>query len=62
MRRRRTTSSRHRIFASALHSSFSFFGVLMTKGEKRVNSISVFLSSVVCNMDKILLYVWLVIL
>jgi hypothetical protein len=30
---------------------------LTTKGEKRVISISVFLSSVVCNMDKDLLYV-----
>jgi hypothetical protein len=30
--------------------------------EKRVISISVFHSSVVCNMDKNLLYVWLVIL
>jgi hypothetical protein len=41
---------------------FSLFGVLTTKGEKRVISISVFLSSVVCNMDKDFLYVWLVIL
>jgi hypothetical protein len=57
MRRRRTTSSRYRIFASQL---FSLFGVLMTKGEKRVISISVLLSSVVCIMDKDLLYVWLV--
>jgi hypothetical protein len=34
----------------------------MTKGEKRVISISIFLSSVACNMDNDLLYVWLVIL
>jgi hypothetical protein len=39
MRRRRTTSSRYRIFASQL---FYIVGVLMTKGEKRVISISVF--------------------
>jgi hypothetical protein len=52
-------SIRHHIFVSQL---FSLFGVLMTKGEKRVISISVFISSVVCNMDKDLLYVWLVIL
>jgi hypothetical protein len=48
-RRWRRTSSRLRIFASLL---FSLFGVLMTKGEKRVIAISVFHSSVVCNMDK----------
>jgi hypothetical protein len=54
MRRRRTTSSRHHIFALQL---FSLFGVLMIKREKRVISISIFLSSVVCNMDKDLLYV-----
>jgi hypothetical protein len=60
MRRHRTMSSRHRIFASQL---FSLFGVLATNGDTRVISISVFfLSSVVCNMDKDLLYVWLVIL
>jgi hypothetical protein len=35
---------------------------LMTKGEKRVISISVFHSSVVCNMDKNLFNVWLAIL
>jgi hypothetical protein len=34
---------------------FSLFGVLMTKVEKRVISISIFHSSVVCNMDKNLL-------
>jgi hypothetical protein len=39
MRRRRMMSSRHRIFASQL---FSHFGVLTTKGEKRVIYISVF--------------------
>jgi hypothetical protein len=43
-------------------SLFSLFRVLTTKGEKRVISISVFDSSVVCNMDKKLLYVWLAIL
>jgi hypothetical protein len=32
----------------------------MTKGEKRVISVSVFHSRVVCNMNKNLLYVWLV--
>jgi hypothetical protein len=48
--------------ASTLHNSFSLFGVLMTKGEKRVISISVFHSSVVCNIDKNLLNAWLVIL
>jgi hypothetical protein len=43
-------SSRHHTFASHL---FSLFGVLMTKGEKRVIFISVFsLVCVVCNMDK----------
>jgi hypothetical protein len=59
MRRQRTKSSWHRILASQL---VSLFGVLRTKREKRVISISVFLSSVVCNMDKDLLYVWLVML
>jgi hypothetical protein len=58
-RRRRTMSSRLRIFASHL---FSLFGVLTTKREKRVIFISVFHSSVVCNMDKNMFYVWLVIL
>jgi hypothetical protein len=53
------TSSRLRLYASYL---FSLFGVLTTKGEMRVISISVFYSSVVCNMDKNLLNVWLVIL
>jgi hypothetical protein len=38
---------------------FSLFGVLTTRGE-RVISISVFHSSVVCNMDKNLLNAWLV--
>jgi hypothetical protein len=53
-------SSRHRIFPSQL---FSIFGILMTKREKRVISISVFsLVCVVCNMDKNMFYVWLVIL
>jgi hypothetical protein len=52
-------SSRLRIYASWL---LFFFGVLTTKGEKRVISISVFYSSVVYNMDKNLIYVWLVIL
>jgi hypothetical protein len=41
---------------------FSLFGVLTTKGKKRVIFISVFHSSVICNMDKNLFYVWLVIL
>jgi hypothetical protein len=51
MRRRRMMSSRHRISTSQL---FSLFGVLMTKGEKRVIFISVFFSlvCVVCNMEK----------
>jgi hypothetical protein len=48
-------------FTSALHSSFFPFWCLDDKGEKRVISISVFHSSVVCNMDKNLLNAWLVI-
>jgi hypothetical protein len=52
-------SSQLRFYASKL---FSLFGVLMTKGEKRVISVSIFHSSVVCIMDKNLLNVWLVIL
>jgi hypothetical protein len=59
MRRQRTTSSRLRFYASKL---FSLFGVLMTKEEKRVISISIFYSCVFCNMDKNLLNMWLVIL
>jgi hypothetical protein len=43
MRRLRTTSSRHRILALQ---HFSIFGVLMTKGKKRVIFLSVFHSSV----------------
>jgi hypothetical protein len=58
-RRRRTISSWLRFYASYL---FSLFGVLTTKGEKRVISISVFHSSVICNMDKNLLNACLVIL
>jgi hypothetical protein len=49
---------------NAMHLRFAAlfpFWCLDDKGEKRVISISVF-SSVVCNMDKDLLYVWLVIL
>jgi hypothetical protein len=38
------------------------FGVLLTKRKKRVMSINVFYSSVICNMGNDLLYVWLVIL
>jgi hypothetical protein len=52
-------SSRRRIFASQL---FSLFGVLTTKGEKRVIFVIIFHSSVVCNMDKNMCYIWLVIL
>jgi hypothetical protein len=51
-------SSWLRSFTSEL---FSLFGVLTTKGEKRVISINDFHSSVVCNMDKNLLNAWLVI-
>jgi hypothetical protein len=58
-RRQRMMSSQLRFYASKL---FSLFGVLMTKGEKRVISVSIFHSSVVCIMDKNLLNVWLVIL
>jgi hypothetical protein len=55
-------SSQHRMFASQL---FSFFGVLTTKGEKRIIFITVFsfsLVCVVCNVDKNMFYVWLVVL
>jgi hypothetical protein len=53
-------SSQHRIFDSQL---FSLFGVLRTKGEKKVIFISVFcLLCVVCNIDKNIFYVCLVIL
>jgi hypothetical protein len=58
MRRRRMMSSRLRIFASQL---VSLFGVLTTKGGKRVIFSSVFQSSVVCNMDKNIFYVCLMI-
>jgi hypothetical protein len=51
-------SSRLPIFALQL---FSLFGVLTTKGEKRVIFISIFHSCVVCNLDKNMFYVWLVI-
>jgi hypothetical protein len=51
-------SSRFHFYTSYL---FSLFGVFMTKGEKRVISIGVFHSRVVCNMDTNLLNVWLVI-
>jgi hypothetical protein len=60
-----TTTMRWRMMSSPLRICaswlFSLFGVLMRKGEKTVISISVFHSSVVCNMDKNLFYVWLVI-
>jgi hypothetical protein len=53
-------SSRLCIFASQ---PFFLFGVLMTKGEKRVIFISVFSQvCVVSNMDNDMFYVWLVIL
>jgi hypothetical protein len=52
-------SSRLRFYASYL---LSLSGVLTTKGEKRVISISIFHSSVFCIMDKNLLNAWLVIL
>jgi hypothetical protein len=60
MSRWRVMSSWLRIFASHL---FSLFWRLDNKGERRVIFISVFsLVCVVCNMDKNMFYVWLVIL